>query len=171
MITLRLLGQVHAAGRTITQLRDSLDESYKKYYKVPSITVTPTKEDQHAVGRSSQCGRSSLRLRRRAGHKCPHRARWHDLAHRNRLRSCPRAHAERAAAGNQRALSREDRRHGNHPRAQHPRPRYCYVLGEVTNPGRFEMIEPTTALQAISMAGSWNVGRDLCADRRLPAWR
>ena len=43
MITLRLLGQVHAAGRTVTQLRDTLEELYKKYYKVPSITVTPTK--------------------------------------------------------------------------------------------------------------------------------
>ena len=43
MITLRLLGQVPAAGRTVTQLRDSLEELYKKYYKVPSITVTPSK--------------------------------------------------------------------------------------------------------------------------------
>ena len=43
MITLRLLGQVHAAGRTVTQLRDALEELYKKYYKVPSITVTPSK--------------------------------------------------------------------------------------------------------------------------------
>jgi len=43
MITLRLLGQVHAAGLTVTQLRDGLDDQYKKYYKVPSITVTPTK--------------------------------------------------------------------------------------------------------------------------------
>ncbi len=42
-ITLRLLGQVHATGRTVTQLRDALDELYKKYYKVPSITVTPLK--------------------------------------------------------------------------------------------------------------------------------
>ena len=43
MITLRLLGQVHAAGRTVTQLRDALEDQYQKYYKVPSITVTPTK--------------------------------------------------------------------------------------------------------------------------------
>ncbi len=42
-ITLRLLGQVHATGRTVTQLRDDLDALYKKYYKVPSITVTPLK--------------------------------------------------------------------------------------------------------------------------------
>ncbi len=43
MITLSLLGQVHAAGRTVTQLRDTLEELYKKYYHVPAITVTPTK--------------------------------------------------------------------------------------------------------------------------------
>ena len=42
-ITLRLLGQVHATGRTVTQLRDALEELYKKYYKVPAITVTPLK--------------------------------------------------------------------------------------------------------------------------------
>ena len=34
-ITLRLLGQVHATGRTVTQLRDALEERYKKYYKLP----------------------------------------------------------------------------------------------------------------------------------------
>ncbi len=42
-ITLRLLGQVHATGRTVPQLRDALEEAYKKYYKTPAITVTPLK--------------------------------------------------------------------------------------------------------------------------------
>ena len=53
-------------------------------------------------------------------------------------------------------------------------PRYCYVLGEVRNPGRFEMIEPTTALQAIAMAGSWNVGANISqivVFRRGDDWR
>ncbi|HTN77271.1 MAG TPA: polysaccharide biosynthesis/export family protein, partial [Pirellulaceae bacterium] len=40
-ITLRLLGQVRAADRTVDQLRELLDRLYKKYYKVPAITVTP----------------------------------------------------------------------------------------------------------------------------------
>ena len=40
-ITLRLLGQVHATGRTVPQLTAALDQLYKKYYKIPSITVTP----------------------------------------------------------------------------------------------------------------------------------
>ncbi len=40
-ITLRLLGQVHATGRTVPQLRDELEKLYLTYYKVPAITVTP----------------------------------------------------------------------------------------------------------------------------------
>ncbi len=40
-ITLPLLGQVRATRRTVPQLRDELEEAYKKYFRVPSITVTP----------------------------------------------------------------------------------------------------------------------------------
>ena len=40
-ITLRLLGQVHATGKTVPQLRDELEKQYLTYYKVPAITVTP----------------------------------------------------------------------------------------------------------------------------------
>src|SRR6185437_7582347 len=41
-ITLRLLGQVRAAGRTVAGLRDELEERYKEFYKHgPSGTVTP----------------------------------------------------------------------------------------------------------------------------------
>jgi len=53
-------------------------------------------------------------------------------------------------------------------------PRYVYVLGEVNNPGRFELVGPTTALQAISMAGSWRVGanlRQIVVFRRGDDWR
>ena len=53
-------------------------------------------------------------------------------------------------------------------------PRYVYVLGEVKNPGRFELTGPTTAMQALSMAGSWNVGanlRQIVVFRRGDDWR
>lgn len=40
-ITLRLLGQVPAAGITIHALRQNLEKLYTKYYKEPTITVTP----------------------------------------------------------------------------------------------------------------------------------
>jgi polysaccharide biosynthesis/export protein len=53
-------------------------------------------------------------------------------------------------------------------------PRYVYVLGEVNTPGRFELVGPTTAIQAISMAGSWRVGanlRQIVVFRRGDDWR
>ena len=53
-------------------------------------------------------------------------------------------------------------------------PRYVYVLGEVRTPGRFEMVGPTTALQALAMAGSWNVGANISqvvVFRRGDDWR
>ena len=93
-ITLRLLGQVHATGRTVTQLRDSLDDMYKKYYRVPAITVTPLKvntklEDLRAtvdrragVGGQSQYG---------ARH-----ARRHHFAAGYRLGARPRVDADRS---------------------------------------------------------------------------
>jgi len=53
-------------------------------------------------------------------------------------------------------------------------PRFVYVLGEVRNPGRYELTGPTTVIQAISMAGSWNVGsnlRQVIVFRRGDDWR
>ena len=52
--------------------------------------------------------------------------------------------------------------------------RYVFVEGEVNNPGRFEMTGPTTALQAITMAGGWRVGanlRQIVVFRRGDDWR
>jgi polysaccharide export outer membrane protein len=53
-------------------------------------------------------------------------------------------------------------------------PRYVYVLGEVRTPGRFELVGPTTVIQAISLAGGWNVGsnlRQVVIFRRDDSWR
>ncbi len=36
-----------------------------------------------------------------------------------------------------------------------------YVVGEVRAPGRYSLEAPTTAMQAISLAGGWNVGANL----------
>jgi len=53
-------------------------------------------------------------------------------------------------------------------------PRFVYVLGEVRSPGRYELTGPTTVIQAISMAGGWNVGsnlRQVVIFRRADDWR
>ena len=42
-VTLRLLGQVRATRHTVSDLRNALEDLYKQFYKVPSITVTPIK--------------------------------------------------------------------------------------------------------------------------------
>jgi len=51
---------------------------------------------------------------------------------------------------------------------------YFVVGGEVTTPGRFEMRGKITAIQAIAMAGSWNIGgnlRQVIIFRRDDQWR
>ncbi|HYW78351.1 MAG TPA: polysaccharide biosynthesis/export family protein, partial [Thermoguttaceae bacterium] len=42
-ITLPILGQVVAAGRTVDELRDDLEERFKTHIRNPAITVTPQK--------------------------------------------------------------------------------------------------------------------------------
>ena len=111
-ITLRLLGQVHATGRTVTQLRDALEELYKKYYKIPAITVTPLKvntklEDLRAVidRRAGIGGQSQTRA---------DYARGHDLAAGHRHRAGPRADAARTASRTERAVPRGRRGDSDH---------------------------------------------------------
>ena len=53
-------------------------------------------------------------------------------------------------------------------------PRYIYVVGEVRTPGRFTLEGPTTLMQAIGLAGGWNVGanlRQVVIFRRGDDWR
>ncbi len=52
--------------------------------------------------------------------------------------------------------------------------RFIYVLGEVGQPGRFELDGPTTVIQALAMAGRWTPGsnlRQVVVFRRGPDWR
>jgi polysaccharide biosynthesis/export protein len=171
-ITLRLLGQVHATNRTVTQLRDTLDELYKKYYKVPSITVTPLKvntklEDLRATvdRRAGIGGQSQL------------------------VRVTPEGTVSLPAIGSVRAQGLTLTEFQNEVNERYRQdiegiqiipilaqraPRYVFVLGEVNSPGRFELTGPTTALQALSMAGSWKVGanlRQIVVFRRGDDWR
>lgn len=171
-ITVLLLGQVHAARRTVDELRSALEEKYKEFYKVPAVTVTPLQvntklEDLRATvdaraGTGGQ-GRSS--------------------------RVTPEGTVQLPAIGNVPAqgmtldeLKREiDQRYAQEiegievtPVLVNRAPRYIYVLGEVPNPGRYELTGPTTAIQSIAMAGGWNVGanlREVVVFRRAEDWR
>ena len=171
-ITLRLLGQVHATNLNVTQLRDSLDELYKKYYKVPSITVTPLKvntklEDLRAtVDRRAGIGGQSQFVRVTPEGTVSLPAIGSVMAQGLTLTEFQDEVNERYRQDIQGIQII--------PILAQRAPRYVYVLGEVKNPGRFELTGPTTALQALSMAGSWNVGanlRQIVVFRRGDDWR
>ncbi|MFZ1932792.1 MAG: polysaccharide biosynthesis/export family protein [Thermoguttaceae bacterium] len=171
-ITLRLLGQVHATGRTVPQLRDALEEAYKKYYKTPAITVTPLKVN-------TKLDDLRATIDRRAGIGGQSQA----------VRVTPEGTVSLPAIGSVQAqgltltelqteLNEAYRQVVDGiqviPMLSQRAPRYVYVLGEVNNPGRFELTGPTTALQSIAMAGSWRVGanlRQIVVFRRGDDWR
>jgi polysaccharide export outer membrane protein len=173
MITLRLLGQVHAAGRTVMQLCDALDGQYKKFYKVPSITVTPTKVNTQLDDLRNVVDR---RYGPGGGQGANVRVAPDGTIS---LTAIGYVHAQGLTLSELRQEINERYREKIDgmeiiPVLNSRAPRFVYVLGEVRNPGRFEMIEPTTALQAVAMAGSWNVGANLSqivVFRRGDDWR
>jgi polysaccharide export outer membrane protein len=171
-ITLRLLGQVHATGRTVTQLRDALDSLYRKYYKVPAITVTPLKVDTKLEDLRAT-------IDRRAGIGGQSQA----------VRVTPEGTISLPGIGSVQAQGltlTELQAELNEcyrqlvdgiqviPALVQRAPRYVFVMGEVNAPGRYELTGPTTVLQSLSMAGSWRVGanlRQIVVFRRGDDWR
>lgn len=171
-ITLRLLDQVRAAGRTVEALRIDLEERYKKFYKVPAITLTPVKVDTkledliQAVNNPFSAGVQS-----------------------RRVRVTPEGTVQLPGIGSTfvQGLSLDEVfREVNEKYSQvvggvevtpvlfERAPRHVFVLGEVQQPNRYVLNGPTTAMQAIAMAGGWNNGgnlREIVVFRRAEDWR
>ncbi len=172
MITLRLLGQVKANGLTVTQLGSHVEEAYKKYYKTPSITVTPVKVDtkledlRAAVDRRMGLGGQSqiAKITPEGSISLPGIG-WvyvQGLTLAELQVELGQRYAELIPGVEV------------IPVIVSWAPRYAFVLGEVGNPGKFELTGPTTILQAIAMAGSWNNGAHLeqvVVFRRDDNWR
>lgn len=171
-ITLRLLGQIRVAGKTINSVQMELEEKYKKFYKVTELTLTPVKtntrlEDLRAAvdSRFFSGGQGKL------------------------VRVTPEGTISLPAIGvvmvqnlSLDEVKREvDERYAQivdglevTPILQARAPRFIYVLGEVRNPGRFNLEAPTTAMQSIALAGGWNNGgnlRQVVVFRRGEDWR
>lgn len=171
-ISLPLLGQVRAARMTIDRLREYLEERYKKYYKVPAITVTPlevnTKLEDLLASVDARQGTGGLQLLVTVtpagkiyvpglGAICAHGLTLEELKFEIDARyaaTIPGVDVtpvltERAA-------------------------RFVFVLGEVDQPGQFELTGPTTLMGAIALAGGWNPGanlRQVVVFRRGEDWR
>lgn len=171
-ITVLLLGQVKATGFTVEQLRQRLEEMYRRYYRVPAITVTPL-----LVNSKLEDLRATVD--RRAG----------EGGQSQRVRVTPEGTISLPGVGSVRAQGltlrelqlelnelyrREVEGLETIPILIQRAPRFVYVLGEVNSPGRFELTGPTTVIQAISMAGGWKPGanlRQVVVFRRGEDWR
>ena len=171
-ITLVLLGQVRAARRTVEELRVDLDEQYKQYYKVPSITVTPLQ-----VNTRLEDLRASVDARYGSGGQG------------RQARVTPEGTIQLPGIGSVPAqgltldeLKREvDERYAQivtgievTPVLVDRAPRFIYVVGEVRVPNRYVLEGPTTVMQAIALAGGWNNGgnlREVVVFRRTEDWR
>jgi len=166
-ITLPLLGQVKAAGRTIADLTEDLEERYKTYYKVPGITVTPLKVNTRLYDFRDAIDQ-----------------RFGDGGLGTQARVTPEGTVQLPGIGSVPAqgLSIPEMEAEVNARYAHNyqgldvtvqlldrAPRFVYVLGEVATPGRFELTGPTTAMQAIALAGG-NV-RHVVIFRRTADWR
>jgi polysaccharide export outer membrane protein len=171
-ITLRLLGQVRVTHHTVDQLREEIESSYKKFYKVPAITVTPIK-----VNTKLEDLRATVDSRAGSGGQG------------RRARVTPEGTIALPAVGSVptqgltlEELKRElDERYAAvvdgievTPVLVTRAPRYIFVVGEVKTPGRFNLEGPTTVMQALALAGSWNVGANVnqvVIFRRADDWR
>jgi polysaccharide export outer membrane protein len=172
-ITLPLLGQVPAASRTLDELRAALDQLYKVQLRAPNIVVTPLKLNTRLEElRSAIDSRYSV-----SGGQT------------RRVRVTPEGTVQLPAVGSvviQGLALSEAKREVEERYAQlvdgleitpilaDRAPRYVFVLGEVRTPGRYTLEGPTTVMQAIALAGSWNVGanlKELVVFRRDDCWR
>ena len=171
-ISLPLLGQVRAAGMTIDALRQHLEERYKKYYKVPAITVTPLEVNMRlqdlieSVDAREGSGGLQLEVSVTPAGKLYLPGLGSIMAQGQTLEELKfEIDARYAATIPGVAVT---------PVLVERAPRFVFVLGEVGTPGRFTLNGPTTLMGAIALAGGWNQGanlRQVVVFRRGDDWR
>lgn len=172
-ISVPLVGQIEASDRTIPQLTKELVAAYSDLHKEPSIVVTPVKvntrlDDLIASVNSVGFGTGGqTRLARIAPDGTV------------QLPGLPPVHAHGLTL--QELAFELDQRYDSlvggvavTPVLTQRAPRFIYVLGEVKQAGRINLEGPTTVMQAISLAGGWNLGANLnqvVIFRRAEDWR
>lgn len=145
---------IPAAGRTITELRDALEERYKEFYRVPAITVTPVRTNTRLQDILDSVD-----------------ARFGQGGQRLQVTVSPDGTVQLPGLGNvfvQGLNSDEVKREVDEryativdglevtPVLSARAPRFVYVVGEVGQPGQYPMTGPTTVSMAIAMANGYN---------------
>lgn len=159
-ITLRLIGQVYAAGQTIEQLREVLEEKYTEFYPEPAVDVTP-------VNTGTAANRIREAISGAGGFDPQQVAQTVTPAGEIRLPKLGSVQAQGLSLDElkQEINLRYDRDVGGievEPSLQQQAPHNVFVLGEVNVPGRYNLDNsPTTVLGAIAMAGGQTIGANL----------
>ena len=172
-VSLDLIGNVIAGGKTVGELKAELDSLYSRFYDTqPNIVVsgittgTKLKDFLDSVDARAGSGGQSRQV---------------TVAPDGTIR-LPLAGTVGVVGLSLDELEREvNMRYAQQlqglrvtPILVSRAPRFVYVAGEVTQPGRFELSAPTSAMQAIALAGGWNNGgnlRQIVIFRRDKNWR
>jgi polysaccharide export outer membrane protein len=170
-ITLRGVGQLIVARKTVEQIRGEIEQVYLKTYKVPAITVSPTKVNTRledirlsvysTVG-NGQTKRSKVTPEGTValpviGSICAQGLTLDELK---------REVEER--------YKREVDGLEITPILANRAPRVVYVAGEIARPNQYVLSGPTTVMQAITLAGGWNTGaniKEVVVMRRTDDWQ
>ena len=171
-ISLPLIGQTRAAGKTLGQLNEELDARYAKFVKHSAIIVQVTKGDTPAndlinsvVARFGQSGQSRQAEVTADG--------TIQLPLIGPVPALGLTLGELAREVNARYAS-QIRGLSLTPVLINQAPRSVYVLGQVSKPGRIDIQGPTSVMQAISMAEGWTPGsnlRQIIVFRRDQNWK
>lgn len=171
-ITVRLLGQIQAAGLTVQGLRALLEREYKAFYDDPSIDVTPVRTNTLAEDiRAAVGGLGGFTVQAITVVVMPD----------GQIR-LPGIGGINVQGFTLSQLKREiNLRYAEvvvglevEPILTQQAPHFVYVLGQVDDPGRQELTAPTTVMGAIASAGGHLPGgnlRQVVIFRRAEDWR
>jgi polysaccharide biosynthesis/export protein len=159
-ITLPIVGEVMAAGKTVKELREELNEVFRGAQRESQITVTPMEINtalqeivravKAEIGSTGQA--QDLRVTPEGTIQVPGLG---SLYVQGLTLEELRAELEArytAAYGPGLLIS---------PALTERATSYVFVGGEVASPGRYTLEGPTTVMQAIALAGGWNNGGDI----------
>jgi polysaccharide export outer membrane protein len=171
-VTLPLIGEVAAAGKTIPDFRDEVVKLYGKFQREPQITVTPI-----SVNVGIQDLLKAVTAKNRSS------------GQEQDLKVTPEGTIQAAGIGSvyvqgltlDELKSELEARYAAaygpglavSPALTERATSYVFLGGEVKSPGRYTLEGPTTVMQAIALAGGWNIGgnvRQVVIFRRDENW-
>ena len=171
-ISLSLIGRVRVAGKTVGDLQRELNDRYTKYVKNPAIVVQVTESDtplrdliqsvDATAGQGGQIRQATV---------SPDGTVQLPL-----IGSVPAIGLTLAEVGREVNARYRLSIRGVEvtPILIERAPRFVYVVGEVDQPGRFDLVGPTSAMQAVALAGGFQQGgnlRQVIVFRRDQNWR